>query len=234
MILDSFKLHTVIIQLQYPNAYELWDRAGAIGRRLSTIWSDLELIEGTPQQQGFRARDVHIQTALRQSTITLTGANPLDPQKIQQAKETFEVWRETLILSEIKRISTRATYAKEFPSMKEANAEIFALNLARWPTAKVFDQPIEADLNGLELSYRFEDENSFSFLRVKAEQIKFEAELNPEFVDESRIEKSKHRMIIDFDRGLLGSVSAEKFRMDDWIKGYQHILRRDIEKITKA
>ena len=234
MILDSFKLETVVTQLRYADAFELWDRAGAISRRLITIWPDLKLIEGIPQRQSLRGKGVDIQTGITQSTVTLSGPKSLEQGKIQQLKDTFEVWREVLALDSVKRISTRATYSKEFPTLKEANAELFALNLARWPTSKVFDQPVDTERNGLEILYRFEDQNSFSLLQLKAERLEFNVDLNPEWVDEPEIRKVKSRMVIDFDRGLLGTVSAEKFRMDDWIKGFQHILRRDIEKVIKA
>jgi len=150
---------------------------------------------------------------------------------IQRLKETFEVWREFLNLNELERVSARSVYVKEFPSVKEANAELFSLNLARWPSSKVFDQPMDADLNGLEIHYRFEDESSFAVLTLKAEEIVYEVELDPYFIAESEQKVKKSRLIIDFDRGLLGSVDASKFRMDEWIKGYQHILRRDIDKV---
>lgn len=234
MILDSFKLETVVTQLRYVNAFELWDKAGAISRQLSAIWSDLRLVEVKPQQQILRGNGVDIQTGLTQSTVTLSGSKSLEQGKVQQMKETFEVWRDMLSLGSVKRISTRATYSKEFPTMKEANSALFALNLARWPTTKVFDQPETTERNGIEMLYRFEDENSFSLLQLKAEQLKFEVDLDPEWVDGPEIRKKKSRMVIDFDRGLLGTVNAEKFRMDDWIKGFQHVLRRDIEKVIKA
>jgi len=234
MILDSFKLHSTIIQISYADAYEIWDRAGAIARRLSRIWSGLKLAEGQPHQQVLQGEGVNIQTGITKSTVTLSGDKALGQLKVQQINDTFEVWREALELNELNRVSTRVTYLKEFASLKEANAELLSWNLARWPTTKVFDQPLEGGHNGLEIQYRFEDENSFSVLKLKAEQLKFEVDLDPYFVDEPKIRKIKNRMAVDFDRGLLGSVSAEKFRMGEWIKGYQHILRRDIEKVIQV
>lgn len=152
----------------------------------------------------------------------------------QNIAQTFETWRKALNLQELIRVSTRVTYFKEFPSIKDANAELIALNMAQWPTTKVFDQSTDSDFNSLELLYRFQDDQSFSVLKLKTEQIKYEVGLDPYFVEHSNIEKVRNRMVIDFDRGLLGSVKADKLRMDDWIKGFQHILNRDIEKVIKA
>lgn len=232
MILNSFKLNTVIVQLQYADAFELWDNAGAIGRQLCAIWPGLKVVEGQPQNQTLKANGVTIRTGFSVSTITLSNLISLE-SKINQVQETFDVWRKMLALGEVKRVSTRGIHVKEFPSMKDANAELFSFNLVRWPTTKVFDQPLEAELNGVEMIYRFEDQNSFSVLRLKAERLEYEAELNADFFEEPAIHKSKNHMVIDFDRGLLGTINADKFRMDDWLKGYQHVLRRDLEKVIK-
>lgn len=231
MILDDFKLVNTIFQIQYDHAYELWDRAGAIARHLVKIWPDLKVSESQPQSQIFTSDDVTVQTGLTKSTITMPGEKTFDQLRVRQVKETFDVWCKELELSDLVRVSTRVTYAHEYETLGEANRRIFALNLARWPDAKVFDQPQQSEHNGLEMLYRFEDENSFSVLRVKAEQLTFEANLDAQYVENPKIKVSKKQAIIDFDRGMLGTVSAGKLRIEDWFKGYQHILRRDIGKI---
>lgn len=234
MILDSFKTHSAIIQIQYADAFLLWDRAGEIARQISKIWPDIKFSEAQPQQQVLNGKGVSIQTSFSKSTITVSGEHAFSQLKVSQICDTFEVWCKVLELDELGRVSTRATYSKDFKSLGNANAELLALNLVRWPETKVFDQPLESERNGLEIQYRFEDEDSFSVLRLKAEQLKYEVDLDPNIFDEPEIREVKNRMIIDFDRGLLGAVNAGKFRMDEWLKGYQHILRRDIEKVLKA
>jgi hypothetical protein len=234
MILDSYKLHSAVIQIQYAESYAIWDRAGEISRGLCKIWPDLKLAEGQPQQQTLEGKGVNIQTGITKSTVTIRGESALSLPKVKQLSETFELWREALELIELSRVSTRTAYAKEFSTLKDANATLLSLNLAQWPDGKVFDQPVDSDRNGLEIQYRFEDKNSFSVLKLKAEQVKYTVELQPEIFDEPNVEKIINRLLIDFDRGLLGSVSADKLRMDEWIKGYQHLLRRDIEKVIKV
>ncbi|NMF99689.1 hypothetical protein GPA27_20125 [Aromatoleum toluolicum] len=231
MILDSYSLHSLIVQFRYPNAFELWDRAGAIARRVAAIWPGLELTDADPRQQTLRGNGVQLQTSIDTATVTLRRPKTLDARKIQQIKETFDVWRQSLELENAERVSTRGVYAKDYRSIREANAALFAMNLIRWPTTKVFDQPLDAELNSVDLQYRFEDTNSFSFLRLKSEHVKYEVDLDAEFVDQTEIRGEKCRLVIDFDRGLLGSVSTDKFRMDDWLKGFQHLLRRDLEKV---
>ena len=234
MILDSFTQYKSIFQIQYSDAFEIWDRAGEIARRLSDVWPNLKVKEGQPQIQVLGGEGVEIQTGFSKPTVTLSGAKAFEQRKVQQLKNTFEIWSELLKLDVLNRVSTRVVFVKHFDSIKEANAAVFGLKLARWPDSKVFDQPQEADLNGLEIGYRFEDEQSFSLLRIKAEQLSFEVDLDPYFLDEANIKKTKNRMVIDFDRGLLGKVKVGNIRVDEWIKGFQHLLHRDIEKVLKG
>lgn len=234
MILDSFKTQSAIIQIHYADAFLLWDRAGEIARHISNIWPGIKFSEALPQQQTLTGEGVSIQTSFSKSTITVSGEHALNQLRVKQICDTYDVWRKELELNELSRVSTRVTYSKNFDSLGKANAELLALNLVQWPDTKVFEQPLESERNGLEIQYRFEDDNSFSLLKLKAEQLKYEVNLDPNVFDEPMIRKLINRTIIDFDRGLLSTVNASKFRMDEWIKGYQHILRRDIEKVLKS
>lgn len=233
MILDSFKINNAIIQVQYPEAFLLWDRAGEIGRQVSKIWPGIKVTEGQPQQQTLSGNGVSIQTGFSTSTITLSGELGFSQLNVRRVCDTVDVWRKTLEIETFNRVSTRVIYEKEFESLKKANDALFALNLVRWPTDKVFDQPMDSEQNGVEVNYRFEDDKSFSFLKLKADRRTYQVNLDPNLFDEPTISKTKSQMVIDYDRGLLAPLDAEKFRMDEWLKGYQHILRRDIEKVLK-
>ncbi|MDO8465874.1 MAG: hypothetical protein Q7S46_11580, partial [Gallionella sp.] len=197
MILDSFKTHSAIIQIHYADAFLIWDRAGEINRYLSKIWPGVKVAEGVPQQVTLTGAGVKIQTGFDKSTITVSGEHALGQLKVRQICDTFEVWCKELEIDELSRVSTRVTYSKDFESLKNANAELLALNLVRWPDTKVFDQPLESDRNGLEVQYRFEDDNSFSILKLKAEQLKYEVSLDPNVFDDPEITKIVNRMIID-------------------------------------
>ena len=107
---------------------------------------------------------------------------------------------------------------------------LFDLNVVRWPTEKVFDQPVETPRNGVEFAFRFESESTFTILRLRAEETRFEMELDADYFDEP-LKKSLCRVYIDFDRGNLGAVDASKLSVADWLKGYVHVLRRDIPKV---
>lgn len=234
MLLDELRLHSVIFQLQYPIAYEIWDSSGRISRRLTGIWPDLRIAQAEPNRVSLVGRGVSIRSEPNAATLVLRGLKTLDTRSSLQVRDAVEIWKEELQLRELKRVSMRVNYVKEFSSFREANLAIFAMNLVRWPSRMVFDQPTDGSKNGVEVTYRFEDEAAFSVLRVRAEGLAIEQEVDPDFFDEPSIKREKNRMNIDFDHGFLKPMEAGKFRADEWIKGYMHILRRDIEKVLKG
>ncbi|MDB5815127.1 MAG: hypothetical protein JWN23_2244 [Rhodocyclales bacterium] len=196
---------------------------------MSDIWPNLSLQGGQPNQQILRGDGIQINTGLAQSTLTLTGIKSLDQHK--NIRGAFEAWRDYLQLNQLLRLSARSTYVKEFASMREANAMLQNLKLGRWPQAKVFEQPMDSELNTIDMTFRFETVESFTTVRVKTDRLTFEADLDADFVDEPKIRKEKNRFVVDFDRGLLGTVDAAKLSIEDWLKGYTHVMRRDLDKV---
>ena len=233
MILDSFKLTQLIVQIQYPNALELWDKAGTVNRRIQRIWPDTEIVgtQVSPNQVSLKNSKAQIDTGLTQSTVSLTQLKTIDQHSSEQIVETFQAWRSELALTKLDRVSSRAIYAKNISMIRAANQELFALGLCRLPKDKVFDQPTDAERNTFDLTYRFEDAASFAFLRISTEQVVITIKANPDIPAIKDSSESRNRLIIDFDRGLKQPIDASSFRMDEWLKGFSHLLRRDLEKV---
>jgi hypothetical protein len=152
---------------------------------------------------------------------------------VGQVKKTVDALRECLGLEEATRFSCRALYVREFPTFREANEELLKYGLVPWPKIKVFDQPERGEKNAFDLTYRFEDEKSFTTLRIRTEQLILELRLDPAFKTTDDLEKkqNRNRVVVEFDRGVLGTVSLATLRVDDWFKGFQHLLRRDIDSV---
>lgn len=58
MILDTFKLHSATFQVSYPDAFDVWDRAGEIASKLTKIWPDLTLNKAQPDKQIFKGHNI--------------------------------------------------------------------------------------------------------------------------------------------------------------------------------
>jgi hypothetical protein len=235
VILDSFKIRQLIVQIRYAHAIELWDSAGAACRRIQKLWPGVEIVGelASPNNVVLKGGKTQIDTGLEQSTISLAQLATLDQHTSQQIVDTFATWRDELEFVRLTRVSSRIVYAKEFPTLAEANQELFKWGLCDFPKVKVFDQPTESALNTTDLTYRFEDEASFAFLRVFTQGVKLEIKADKDFPTMKDMSEVKNRLIIDFDRGLKQPTEASSFRMDEWLKGFMHVLRRDVEKVLK-
>lgn len=235
MVLDNFKLNNLTFQIVYPVSFEIWDRMGAVARRLSSHWKDLTINRAEPQRIVLVAPGVSIHTDPTTAYISLTGGlRTMDPQTSTKLAGAVEAWRTEFNIPTFTRVSMRTVYVKEYSTLAAVNAAIRASGIARLPDQKVFDIEPGAKKSGIDVGFRFEDDSTFAWLRVRAETVHYEQGFDPEFSDEPPLKKDIHRAVIEFDRGQLGTIHAEKFRTEDWLKGYTHVLRRDIEKVIGA
>lgn len=232
MLLDDFKTHTLIFQVQYKEAFVLWDNAGKIADGLKSIWKDLAVQEGTPNQQVLVGRGCQVNSGLLTSSITLRGDSLLQDTNVKNISDAFDIWKKNLNLEQLTRISARVIYSKNFSSESEAKDYVFKLGLVKWPSEKVFDQPIESPRNVPEVVLRFEDEKSFVFVRVRTDHRKVDMRVDPDIMEEI-IDKELFRVLIDFDKGNLGTIPVNKIKIVEWFSGYTHIMRRDIDKVLR-
>ena len=231
MLLDTLKLRSTVFQVQYPAAFEMWDNAGETSRHLAGIWPGLKVNTAEPFRITLQSEDVQLRQEITTAIITLRGTSAFEANGIRQMRETVECWKSMLQPKEFTRVSMIVEYGKNYGSLGDANAAVKALQLVKLPDEKVFDQPMDSKKNGVEVIYRFEDDNTFSVLRVRAEGLYLERHNDPDFFDEPMDKVERNRMLVSFDRGTLKPVDPKSFRMDEWVKGYLHVLRRDAAKI---
>lgn len=63
--------------------------------------------------------------------------------------------------------------------------------------------------------------------------MRFDMETDPAFFEEPLHKKMNHA-VIDFDRGTLGEIELQRLSIKDWLKGYLHVMRRDLDKALGA
>lgn len=234
MLLDSMRLRSVHFQIRYSPAFELWDSAGAISRAFSTAWGGLKVDEGQPNRISLTKKGVVVRTELDNSLIALDTPETVDARS-RVISEAVAIWRDHLRLEVFSRISMRVEYVKTFPSLSDAANAVRALGLVNWPSQKVFGQDESGSKNNLDCSLRFEDDVAFSVVRTRAESVRMEYEIHPDFGgNESRVQKELHRMVVDFDRGTTQPMKSRDFIAEEWLRGYFHVLRRDLPKVVQA
>lgn len=233
MLLDSLKLRSVVFEIRYPPAVEIWDHSGEIGRRFLTLWPRLKLQHAEPNKVSLVAPGIEVRTELEAAVVVMDGSGSHE-DRATYVREAISIWRVGLGLHTLNRVSMRVFYVKEFPSLRDANAAINGLNVAKMPAQKVFDQPMDGYRNGLDFGFRFEDENTFTTLRVRAESLELNREVQPEFPEDGSATLKKNRLVVDFDRGIIKPVDVKHFNAEEWIKGYFHVLRRDFAKVIEG
>ena len=233
MFLDKLKLRSMVFQVQYAPAFEMWDSSGAVARRMTDTWPGLTVTTGEPNRVILKAPGITVRSELTTGILLITGISTLDATVSRQIRESVDCWRELLKVEEFTRVSMLVEYSKEYQDLALANEALLAQGLVRWPTEKVFDQSIQGKRNGVDVSYRFEDENTFSVLRARTEGLLLEQHNDPEFFDELITKVEKNRLLVSFDRGILKPINAQEFHTEEWLKGYFHVLRRDVGKILE-
>lgn len=235
MILDDYSISQLIVQINYPMAFEMWDRIGRVTRQLEKCWPGVEVARDavSPNAVTLKAKHFQITTGLETSTVVLRNLRTVDNLSIDRIAESFAIWRDGFELDKLTRLSTRVIYERKFSDSRTAQGAVTSLLKEKF-TERVFNQDPDGDGNGLEKRWNFSDGNSFTKLSIRAEEIKYEISTDV-VVDEWALDPVVvHRALIDFDRGLLKPPPASKIQMGDWVKGVIHLLRRDIEKVLKV
>ena len=195
------------------------------------IWPDLKFLGADPFNQRLKSPEVLLHTGMERGIITLPSFPNSDSPAIEKVQRALDVWRAELGLTSFKRVSSRVVYAKEFASLKMMGEALASLKLVRLPSSKVFDQPVDSDMNTVDVNFRFETKELFTFVRVHTESVELKLEPNADFPELPKQSRERFRLIVDVDRGVLGTIKASTFRFDEWVKGFHHVVRRDIDKV---
>lgn len=234
MYLDNLKLRSLAFQVNYPLAYEIWDSSGEIARKLLKIWPELKVEVGEPNRQYMAGDGVTVRSEMENAVAIFNAENikkTTADARSHQLRDAFEIWRTSLNLTELTRVSMRVQYHKDYSSAREVSAAISQLNCCKFPATKVFDQPLDGERNSVDTTIRWEDDKSFTVLRIHSEAGIYKRTANPEFPGDEDIEQKRFRLVVDFDRGFLSPIDAKTLRVEEWIKGYFHVLRRDLDKV---
>ncbi len=234
MLLDSLKLKSLHFQVRYDPAFELWDEAGGIARSFAKAWDGLKVDEGQPNRVTLSKSGLKIRTELDNAVISLDLPETLEVRS-KAVADAVGIWRSCLRLEVFKRVSMRVDYVKNFPTPVGAREAIRKLGLVNWPTQKVFGQDEAGEKDGLDCALRFEDASTFTVVRARTESVVMDYEIHPDFSEGTpKIHKELHRIVIDFDRGTVQPMRSSDLSVEEWMKGYFHVLRRDLPKVVSA
>lgn len=227
--MQDLHINQLTLQLNYPPAYLLWDRAGELTRKVSVLWPGWRLEKAEAGSVMGLANNARVQMGLDMSYVIVTGSKGFAAG--EQIAKTVQLWTSILELDTIEKIGTRAIFEKKYPDRESAHKAYRAMNLVKWPSRKVFDCAVDSPLNGGAAHLQFEDDQAMTIVRVAPQQVTMEIPAQEEFPD---LEGKKviNRVVVDVDRQTKKSIDATRFSALDWLKGYQHLLNRDLPEIV--
>ena len=229
MLFDEFKLKQFSVQVNYPDAYSIWDAAGAVATRLSKIWPKVELENATAGEVALKNDTCKVLFGIRMSYVHVTSPKSVE-EHAKSIGETFEVLANKLLVTDFDRIGARAVFVKEYKSAALGIAALRAMRLARRPSKNVFNIDIESESNIETVSYKFENESMGTTVNIAFQSLKLELKTGGEFPD-ADASKDLHRIVIDVDRFTKKPTSTKQFSAVEWLKGYNHLIRRDLPTI---
>ena len=223
--LSQFKLRRAVFEVRYPNAYQLWDRAGDLWREATRRWGGLDVLEAQPGSTVFRhdTKRTELSAQLKKTSIVRHYPDNFD-DFVEMATDFLNITKNTLEIYEYERVGLRLIYYNSFPDKAAASNAMIALDLMKIPSMPQFSIDGAAILP--EYAVRFEDDKKGATVRIKAESEKqeFKPPLN---MDELKpVEVEKTGVTFDVDYFTTVTISVAQFRAKDWIEGAHHVIRR--------
>jgi len=197
---------------------------------MARVWGELKIKHPSPNQQVLEGQSVQLILGIEQSYITVKSDRALDSTTKDKLHASVIAIRDSLSLSEFTRVSARVSYGIYSETIAEANALARSFSCINWPEQKVFGQAKDSDENGVSFSFRFQDKTSFSVVEVKTEEATFHVD-HDSVLNVGPIDKKQCACLVEFDRGTFGPIDASRLRVIDWIEGFVHVMRRDIDKV---
>lgn len=224
----DFKMRQIVFEIRYEPAYVLWDRAGAIAKEIKRLFPSVELDEGKPNKQVFSDDLVTIGTGVDSAYIAVKQPkNALE--FAEHIASITDVWITFLELRKLTRVGTRVMYVKEFETSEQCGNALVELGLVRFPAPPFFNHKGSPKQCDLRLYWEEDGFQTQLILKPERHELKVAAGL-PDRSVERRLE-SYDVVLLDIDRATRGTVDLSKFYVVEWLKGINHLVFRDVDRL---
>lgn len=231
--LGSFKLQQATLEVRYPIALQLWDRAGAVWQFIQEKWPQIILTHAEPAKTVFRAGKSALLIELENARITTHAPEKSLDEFGKDARAFLTAVVQELKIPVFKRMGFRPVYFLECGSKEEAASIFLALGLLKLPERKLF----EVSNSAINPQYliRWESEAKGVFLQVRAETRKLDFDPPPELVDEIQpVHSEKDGITLDIDYYTVAPVEPAQVDAAEWIKHAVHLISRDTKYIFEG
>jgi hypothetical protein len=224
--LSSFKLEQTTLEIRYPMALALWDKAGSVWQVIQEKWPKIAIVHAEPAKTIFRFRKTTFIIELESARITTFAPEKSLDEFRNDGRQFIAAIVQELKIRLFNRVGFRSVYFREYASREEAAADFLSLDLLRVPDRKVFevsDQAISP-----QYVVRWESEAKGFLLQVRGEARKLDFDPPPEVANEIEpIHREKNGITLDFDYYTAAPVEPAQIDSAEWVKHGIHLINRD-------
>ncbi|MFZ3207368.1 MAG: hypothetical protein WA140_00820 [Geobacteraceae bacterium] len=113
--LDAFKLSQAIFEIQYNEAYLLWDKSGEIWSNVSREWPNLKIQKAEPNNTTLSVDNFQLSATLNKSNIIDLNPSSSLSEFITRTDKFIKIISNTLKIREYSRIGFRLIYVRKYP-----------------------------------------------------------------------------------------------------------------------
>lgn len=235
--LSDFAFERAILEIRYPNAFELWDRSGALWIAALQKWNDLQVVSAEPSRTVFRGKQFELSTELQAARIV--QHNPVLPLAdfTGFAKEFVELVSGTLSLSVLSRVGLRLTFFRRVADRASETSALLRTGLLKPVQPGLFG--IEGEPVSMDYRARWEGKGLGVTLRLGHEDRAFTMQGPAElagFLREKGLEEqiTFAGLVLDVDFYTPTSIQVSQLGVAPWIRQHVKTLKEDAEALFTA
>ena len=224
--LSDFKLTETIFEVRYDNAYMLWDRAGEIWAKTSSMWPNLEAEKVEPSITTFRLENKY------QLSVNLGKAHIIDLKPslslnefMEKAENFIKLVIQTLKITNFIRVGFRLVYIKSFSDKFEAANSLLSTKMLLVPSGRLFGIEGKVVLPRYAIVCEGDSAATRVLLEVRDKKVDFDPPPNIEELSPVHLEK--YELLYDVDYYTLSKVSIGQLNMKEWLSQIYHLVKRD-------
>jgi hypothetical protein len=224
--LSQFPLEQFALEIRYPVALALWDRAGTLWRAVREKWPDLNLVTAEPAKTTFQMGKTALVVEIKAARIVSVNPEKSIAELSAIAKDFFRLTILHLQVPIYDRVGLRLVYFKEYKNRKDAASAFYSLGLIKVPDEKKFevdDRPVNPQYN-----LRWESEKKGGVVQFRAETRKVDWDPPIESVQLfSPIHTERNGLVLDLDYYTVAPVEPGQLDMGEWVNHAVHVITRD-------
>lgn len=231
--LSLFNIEQLIMQMNYPHSFFLWDNSGKIWEKIKSKFPNLKIKQPPEPNNTTFSVDRHNSFSVSIDKFNIVSLYPDSnfDDFIQKCVFFYKVCLEELSLNVIERLALRVIYSKEFSSLDDINKSFNDLALINFPQKKLFN--IAGKFNYSDLRFKWEGETLGCSIRLRNEKrnLDFDPPLGWEITD---VKKEKYLFTYDVDYYTIGNVKVSQIDIPTWLTQANRQIKIESETFFKV